>query len=111
MDRNLLFVGLGLAGVVLHMLVSISKLKKSGNPFSFGKYMETEWPSILISIIVVGIADVCKSEIKQLEAAGNWLGLGFVALGYMGQSVLIFFIGQAEKKIGIQSEDKPADNA
>lgn len=99
--KDITLIALGMAGVLLHSLVKISALKKSGNTFSMGQYLSTEWPSMTISAIVVFVAAFCKHEVKQLEAAGQWLGLGFVALGYMGQSILISFIGKAEKKLGI----------
>lgn len=40
-----------------------------------------------------------RSEIKQLEFAGKWLGIGYVAIGFMAQSVVISFAGKSQKII------------
>lgn len=92
---------LGLLGVILHNLVKINEINKdpSKGTFNFESYFKVEWASILISVIVVIICVVIKQDIKQLENAGNWLGAGFVAIGYMAQSVLISFMGKAQKII------------
>lgn len=89
----------GLAGVLLHNLVKIDEINKdpSKGNFSFKTYLNKEWASILISIIVVGIATMLKKEIKQLELAGNWLGFAFIFLGYTSQSLLVKLIGRAKK--------------
>mgnify|MGYP001585959323 CR=1 FL=1 len=55
--------------------------------------------SIFISIVVVGVCVIASQEIQQLEQMGKWLGLGFVSIGYMGQSLLIFWMGKATKVI------------
>lgn len=53
----------------------------------------------MISVSVIGIALLAKHEITQLENVGNWLGLSFVAIGYMAQSIVVAFMGKAEKFI------------
>lgn len=92
----------GLIGVILHNLVKINDINKDPNKgnFNIASYWTKEWASIAISCIVVMVAAYFKTEIKQLEDAGKWLGLGFVALGYMAQSVLVSFMGKASKVIG-----------
>lgn len=89
----------GFAGVLLHNLVKIDEINKdpSKGNFSFKSYLKTEWASIAISLIVVSMATLLKKEIKQLELAGNWLGLAFIFLGYTSQSILITFMGRAKK--------------
>jgi len=103
--KDLSLILLGVAGILLHSLVKISQLKKEGKSFNRRKYFENEWPTMCISLLMVVIANYCKHEVKKLDIAGNYLGLGFVALGYMGQSILITFIGTAQKKIGIKDTD------
>ncbi len=103
-DLALLF--LGVAGILLHSLVKISQLKKEGKEFNRTKYFGDEWPTMSISFIMVVVAIYCKHEIKELDIAGNYLGLGFVTLGYMGQSLLISFIGKAQKRAGIDDSAK-----
>lgn len=104
--KDFALLGLGIMGVLLHNLVKISQLKKEGKVFIAGKYYSDEWPTMCISFCMVVIAIYCKHEIKELEIAGNYLGLGFVTLGYMGQSLLITFIGRAQKKAGIDDSAK-----
>jgi hypothetical protein len=102
MNYTILFLfAVGCVGVLLHNLVKIDDINKNphlGN-FNIGKYWGREWASILISVIVVAVAAFLQEEIKQLHQAGKWLGLGFVALGYMAQSVLIKIMGKAQKAI------------
>jgi len=98
---TLVLASLGLIGVLLHNLVNINEINKDPNKgnFSFVAYWKKEWASIAISAIVSLVAAYLKSEIKQLEEA-KWLGLGFIAIGYMAQSVLVSFMGKASKIIG-----------
>lgn len=88
----------GLGGVLIHNLTKISELKKS-NQFTAKQYFSAEWPAISISLIIVALAIAGKHEVAQLEQAGKWLGLAFVAIGYMGQSLFVKVMGRAEKKI------------
>ncbi len=97
---NLLLLVLGLAGVLLHNLLEMAKLNKQPEyDFTIKKYLKAERFSIIASIIIVCVALIVKHEIKQLEQAGKWLGLSFLTIGYMGQSILIKVIGKAEKII------------
>ena len=91
---------LGILGVLLHNLVELNKLNKAskGN-VNILQYLKMEVFSIIISVIVVIVCVITSHEIKQLEAVGKWLGLAFIAIGYMGQSLLIFFMGKAQKQI------------
>jgi hypothetical protein len=100
---NFLLIVLGLFGVLMHNLVELNKLNKaSGGNLKIVKYLKIEMFSIMISICVVIVCVIVKQEIQQLERVGNWLGLAFIAIGYMGQSLLIFAMGRANKVI-----DKP----
>lgn len=88
---------LSFLGIILHILVELNKLnKQSKGSFTLKKYFEVEIYSILISIIVSIVCVYVSQEIKQLEQVGRWLGLAFVAIGYMGQSLLIAFMGKAQ---------------
>ena len=92
--------GLGILGVLLHNLVEMNKINKESNGnINIHQYLKTEIFSILISVIVVIVAVIASHEIEELDIAGNYLGLGFMAIGYMGQSVLISFMGKAKAKI------------
>lgn len=103
---NFALFGLGLLGILLHNLVELNKLnRQSGGNVKLGAYLKLEKFSILISIIVVFVSILVKNEIKQLEQVSKWLGLAFVAIGYMGQSLLIFVMGKATKTIGSDKTD------
>ena len=106
---NIALFGLGLLGILLHNLVQLNKINKA-NPgkFSLLNYFKLEVFSIIIAIVMVFTAIIIKVEISQLEQAGKWLGLSFIAIGYMGQSLLIFVMGKANKVI--EKEDTTNQN-
>lgn len=94
---------LGLLGILLHNLVELNKLNRASvGSLKIREYLRLERFSILISVIVVAVCLIIKTEITQLELAGKWLGLAFISVGYMGQSLLVFVMGKANKVI-----DKP----
>lgn len=100
----LLFV-VGLLGILTHNLMKIDKLnRKTNGGFKIKTFIRLEWPSILISIIVVIVCLVARMEVKQLKAIGNWLALGFFAIGLAAQSVAYFIKGKAEKNL--EAEDQ-----
>jgi hypothetical protein len=97
---NLALFGLGILGVVLHNLVQLNKINRAQNGnVNLIQYFKLEIYSILINICALIGALVAKHEIAQLEEAGKWLGLSFVTIGYMGQSLLIWLFGRTEKKL------------
>jgi len=104
--NNLTLFCLGMLGVLLHNLVELNKLNKAskGN-LNIRQYLKLELFSILISMVVLVVCIVIKSEIKQLERVGKWLGLAFMSIGYMGQSLLIFVMGKANKVIDKDQSD------
>lgn len=98
---NIILFLLGVLGMVLHNLVQLNKVNRASNgSINLWKYLRMEIYSILITVIMVFCAIIIKTEITQLEQAGKWLGLSFIAIGYMGQSLLIWLMGKAEKTIG-----------
>lgn len=108
---NALLFCLGLLGILLHNLVELNKLNRSTNGnIKIGKYFKLEMFSILIAVIVVCTSLIIKQEIKQLEAVGKWLGLAFIAIGYMGQSLLIFVMGRANKVINKENDEASINN-
>lgn len=98
---NTILILLGMLGILLHNLVELNKLNRDPSKANFRiwEYLKIEVYSILISCVVVIVAMIVKVEITQLEIAGKWLGLAFLAIGYMGQSILIFIMGKANKII------------
>ena len=108
--NDLLLLGMGIVGILLHNLKKINELIKAGKEFNAAAYFKVEWASMCIAVLVVIVAVICKKEVKQLEAAGQWLGLGFVCLGYMGQSVMVTFMGKAAEKLGVSDKDNGTTN-
>lgn len=103
--NDLVLFGFGLGGVLVHNLTKINELNKQ-NKFSATKYFGMEWPAISISLILVALAIAGKHEVAQLEQAGKWLGLAFVTIGYMGQSLFVKLMGRANKVLGGDSTNE-----
>lgn len=93
--------GLGLVGVLAHNLIKMNEINRQmeGN-IDLLKYFKLERFSIILSVIVVGAAVVVSNEVKELTQAGKWLGIGFIAIGYMAQSIMVALGGKAQKIIG-----------
>lgn len=92
--------GLGLLGILLHNLTKLDSLNRLGNgSVNLAKYWAVERFSIIISVIVITCCVIASQEIAQLKIAGNYLGLGFVSLGYLAQSILVKFMGNAQNII------------
>lgn len=98
MDYTLItLAGFGILGIFIHNLKNLNTLnRKSEGELNLVKYLKLEIYAILLSISVLTVALIAQQEIKQLEAVGKWLGLSFVAIGYMAQSIVISFAGRAE---------------
>lgn len=106
--NNLTLFALGLLGILLHNLIELNKINRASNgTLNIRKYLALEVYSIFISVLVVVVAIIVKQEVKQLELAGKWIGIGFVAIGYMGQSLLVFVMGKAQKFV---EKEKPDQN-
>lgn len=104
----LLLLALGMLGVLLHNLVELNKLNKaSPATFSMKQYFKLERFSIIISVLVVVGSVIITQEIKQLEMVGKMLGLAFVAIGYMGQSLLIFVMGKTNRIVNSENGQAP----
>lgn len=107
---------LGLLGILLHILVELNKLNKSSNcTFSMNQYFKLEIFSILISFVFLIVSVIAAQEIKQLVNFGWGLGFSFMAIGYMGQSLLIFVMGKANKIVNqensttsVKPDEKPS---
>lgn len=93
---DLSLFGLGLAGLLIHNLIKVNELNRK-NDFSASTYFKLEWPSISINVIVILVCLVCKQHIAKLENAGIAIGPGFVAIGYMGQSLFVKAMRRTKK--------------
>lgn len=99
-------LALGLFGILIHMLMKIHTVnKRVKGDFRFNDFIRLEWPSIAISVCVVIVCLIAKVEVKQFDYIGNYIGLGFVAIGYMAQSIVYYFAGKAEKILDKKDED------
>jgi len=99
---------LGIVGILFHNLIQLAKINKATNGnANLPKYWKLEKYTIMIAILMVGVAIVILNELSQIEYFANWKGLGFIAIGYMGQSLLVFAMGKASQKIG--KVDEPND--
>jgi len=100
-DYNIaILVAFGLLGVVLHNLIKLDSINREAQgSVNLSKYWALERFSIIISVLVVFGAAMASQEIKELKLAGNYLGFGFAAIGYLAQSLLIKFMGKAAKSV------------
>lgn len=101
MDYTLLTLSaLGLFGILIHNLVKLNSInREQKGEINIFKYWKIERFSIILSVCVVAVCLLARTEINQLESIGNWLGLAFVAIGYMAQSIVVSFSNKAQKFI------------
>lgn len=87
-------------GILIHNLMKMDEInKKSVGNFKLKEYLKIEKFSIILSLCFGIVCVITSQEIKQLEQLGKWLGLAFVAIGYMAQSLVIKFGGKAQNLI------------
>lgn len=103
-----MLAALGFLGILMHNLMKLNTINRANKgDLNFGKYLRIERFSIMLSFCVVFVCLIAQQEVKQLAQVGRWLGLGFVAIGYMAQSIIVKFAGKAKQFI---DEDKILDN-
>jgi len=99
---ELILAGLGILGIVFHNLVQLNKLNRETNGnANIANYWKLEKYSILISVLMILGAVFCVKELDQLENFKEWKGIGFIAIGYMGQSLLIWGMAIVGSKAGM----------
>lgn len=97
---------LGIFGILIHNLMKLNTLNRENKgEINIFSYWKIERFSIILSLCVVAVCLLVRTEVKQLESVGKWLGLAFVAIGYMAQSIVVSFSGKAQRFI----EDKGKD--
>jgi len=95
---TLILALLGVLGIVIHNLLNLNKINKANEgTVNLLKYWKLERFSLALSVCVLIVFLIARTEVKQLEAVGKWLGLSFVAIGYMAQSIVIAFEGKTQK--------------
>jgi len=97
LSMSFLFL-MGFAGVVLHLLMKMDDVnKQSPGKINFKSFLVMEWIPTLISIIVVSVLIPFSQKIATIQQIGDWAGLAYIAIGYMGQSILYKFMKKADK--------------
>ncbi len=99
--NHITLAALGILGMLFHNLKELNTLnKKENGNVNITNYLKLERFSIILNVMIVIACCIISQEIQQLQQVGKWLGLGFIAIGYMGQSLLVFFMDKANKSIG-----------
>jgi hypothetical protein len=92
MYSTIILFALGVLGIFIHNLMKMDEEnRKKDSDFNLPQYLMKERFSILLSLCVVIVSLIVKKEIAELEIAGSYIGLGFVAIGYMAQSIISAF--------------------
>lgn len=94
----------GLLGIAWHTLMKIKGLRTraiaANQSFSFGAYFQKDWFSILISVVSVAIVIYVLDELVHFKPGlADWTKAFFVAIGFMGDSVLQSLLSKSEKQI------------
>ena len=100
METFLKLFGFAILGIILHILVELNKLNRQPKgSFSIEGYFKLEMFSIAISFIVSAACVFGSTQIMQIEVLNKWIYFAYIAIGYTGQSLLIAFMGKAQKII------------
>lgn len=103
---NFVLFALGMLGILIHNLIKLDGINRASNgQVKLGKYWALEKFSILISLCVVAVCLIARNEVEQLEKVGKWLGLAFVTVGYMAQSIVVTFMGRTQKYLDKSNEN------
>ncbi len=103
---NIVLGLLGALGILSHNLMKMNSINRQmdGN-INLIKYFKVERFSITLSCVVVFGAVIASNEIKQLHQVSKYIGLGFFAIGYMAQSIIVT-LGNKTQSI-LDSDKKP----
>ena len=103
---NIMLGVLGALGILVHNLVKMNGINRQmdGN-INLVKYWKVERFSVALSCVVVFGAVIASNEIKQLHQVSKYIGLGFFAIGYMAQSIIVT-LGNKTQSI-LDSDKKP----
>ena len=100
-----MYLALGFLGILMHNFMKMDDLnRKQNGEFKYFEYLKIEKFSILLSICLVIVCIMVSQEIKELANVGKWMGLAFVAIGYMAQSIIVKYSGKAEKIINDKTQ-------
>lgn len=95
----------GLLGVLCYMFfVKIPAFRKrslaANKEFSVGKYLKDDWITVVSSILTVAVGVFCLSELLTLnDYILKYIRFFFVAVGFMGSSLLHPLLSKTEKAI------------
>lgn len=105
------FIG-GSLGIVLHLLaVKIpsveARAKAAGLKFKTLEYLKDDWKPIASSFVTVLIGVFVLDELVGYKPELlSWMKWFFIAVGFMGSSILIAALGKATKAINIVVDTK-----
>lgn len=94
----------GLFGIAFHILIKVKALKNraeiANENFSLFLYLKKDWISVIISIVTVVIAAFIFDEVVRFRpAVADYVKFFFIAVGYMGSSVLQAVLSKSERQI------------
>ncbi len=94
----------GLMGVIFHLIIKVNALRKraitANETFSFTMYIQKDWLSVFISVFTVAIVVYAVDEILDYKpVVMKWLKWFFIAVGYMGSSVLQSLLSKTERQV------------
>lgn len=101
--KDITLFALGCLGIFIHLLMKINDInrQRKGN-WKFRAFIKLEWPTVLLSIAVVGVLVMAKKELMNIEEIQGKFRLLAVAVGYMADSVVYFFAGKARKIMDVE---------
>lgn len=111
MINYLIFFIAGLLGILIATLIKIRSLRRRSKDLvidvSFKSYIKQEWDNLFISILAVIIFifiydEVLKVNEKVADYISKFARIFFIAVGYMGASIINAFMSNVEKLINIE---------
>jgi mannose/fructose/N-acetylgalactosamine-specific phosphotransferase system component IIC len=112
MLQNLIYVGIGLLGVLIHTLIKANSLKtraeKANIKFLIRNYFDKDWISILISVCIVFFWLLIYQEVmnKYLLKYTDLIGTIFGLIGFLGTYILSKILSVSEKRINNIIDEK-----
>lgn len=94
----------GLLGILFQIVVKLVGLKRrskaANKPFHPGDYFVDDWLSIVSSVLAVIIFIVCLENLAHWKPAiMQYVQMIFIAVGYMGSSLINAALSKSEKQL------------
>jgi hypothetical protein len=109
--NTLIYIGIGLLGVIAYCLVRANTLQQDANAgnveFSFADYFKKDLFSILLSVVAVFIwVSIFEETVAKYPQIESYTRLSFAGVGFMGCYFLQLVFGKAKKFIRKQIDEK-----